>query len=64
MSALAQAIEPSGRENQPARLLGATSRAILESAAREIFAIMLGVQLRSIMADPPVVADVTVMVLG
>ncbi len=62
MSALAQAVKPSGRENKPEQLLGAGSRAILETATREIFQIMLGVQLQSVTADPPVVADVTVIV--
>src|SRR6266404_5328034 len=35
---------------------------VLESAAREIFEIMLGQKLERVSAEPPVVADVTVMV--
>lgn len=35
---------------------------ILDSAAREIFSVMLGMPLERITAEPPLVADVTVMV--
>ncbi len=44
------------------QILGPTARTILETAAREIFDVMLGVRLTRITAEPPLVADVTVMV--
>jgi len=59
MSAIA--IKPSA-EATPELILGGPSRAILETATREIFEIMLGLRLTRVAADPPVVADVTVMV--
>jgi chemotaxis protein CheX len=50
-------------QQAPEQILSSASRAIMETAAREIFEIMLGLQLaRSAAVDPPVVADVTVLV--
>jgi chemotaxis protein CheX len=59
MSAIA--IKP-GAEPAPEQILGGAARAIMETAAREIFEIMLGLKLTRAAADPPVVADLTVLV--
>ena len=59
MSALAIAATV---EAGPDQILNVASRSIMEAAAREIFEVMLGLKLTRIAADPPVVADVTVLV--
>ena len=59
MSALAI---PATAQIAPDQILTVASRSIMETAAREIFEVMLGLKLTRIAADPPVVADVTVLV--
>lgn len=47
---------------QPRAILAAACQPVLETAAREIFEVMLGLTLNRVTTEPPVVADVTVMV--
>jgi len=60
---LEQAIRQATTPEKPREqiLVGACDP-VLEAAAREVFQVMLGMPLKRIAADPPVVADVTVMV--
>jgi chemotaxis protein CheX len=59
MSALAVTSPVNNTQDQ---ILSLASRAIMETAAQEIFQIMLGLKLTHAAAEPPVVADVTVLV--
>jgi chemotaxis protein CheX len=58
-NAIRQATAPEKTADQ---ILIGSCNPVLEAAAREIFEVMLGLPLGRVTADPPVVADVTVMV--